>query len=124
MNQIMSMLLGATMPGKNMPRFEYKRMTGEELRTELLDMAMPVFAFARIFGVRPQTVKKWLRDENDIPPWVHVALGLLRLEGALSEARQLAAEHIIRDNQRPGAGEFPFLERADEITEGNGDDDD
>lgn len=121
MNQFVSMLLGAPMPRNNMPRFEYTRMNGQELHETFVELGMPPYGFARIFGVKPDTVKKWLRDQQDIPPWVYVALSLLYVDGALGAARQAAAEHIKLDNRRPAAGEFPYLQGGD-IMEASDDD--
>ena len=121
MNQFVSMLLGTPMPRNNMPRFEYTRMNGKELHETFAELGMPPYGFARIFGVKPDTVKKWLRDQQDIPPWVYVALSLLYVDGALGAARQAAAEHIKVDNRRPAAGEFPYLQGGD-IMEGSDDD--
>ncbi|TIR24002.1 MAG: hypothetical protein E5X34_13180 [Mesorhizobium sp.] len=122
MTQIVSMLVGAALPRTNMPRFEYSRMNGTELHETFTELGMPPYGFARIFGVKPDTVKKWLRDQQDIPPWVYVALSLLYVDGALGAARKAAAEHIKFDNKRPAAGEFPYLNGGD-LLEGSDDDD-
>ncbi|RWC91671.1 MAG: hypothetical protein EOS72_03175 [Mesorhizobium sp.] len=121
MNQFVSMLLGTTAPRTNMPRFEYARMNGKELHETLTEIGMPPYGFARIFGVKADTVKKWLRDQQDIPPWVYVALSLLHVDGALGAARQAAAEHIKKDNKRLSAGEFPYMQGGD-FMEGSDDD--
>ncbi|MGT2467431.1 hypothetical protein ACVOMV_24980 [Mesorhizobium atlanticum] len=68
MNEFVSMLVGKALPRKNMPRSEYSRMTGTEFNRVLKELELPGYGFARIFGVRPDVVKRWLRGEQDIPP--------------------------------------------------------
>ncbi|RWM29428.1 hypothetical protein [Mesorhizobium sp.] len=104
-----------------MARFEYSRMTAPELNRVLKELELPGYGFARIFGVRPDTVRKWLRGELDIPPWVFVALSLLYLDGARHEARRVAGLHIKRDNHYPNRGEFPYTKGGD-FMEGTDDD--
>jgi hypothetical protein len=117
------MLLGSTAPGKNMPRFEYDRMNGQELHLTLQELGMPPYGFARIFGVRATVVKRWLRGEQDVPPWVYVALSMFYVDGAIAAARQAAAQHIRKDNRYPNRGDFPYLKGGD-LMEGDGNDDD
>src|SRR5690606_33821011 len=59
-------------------RFDYVRMTGAELADDLAVIDMQASAFCRIFGANGETMKKWMRDDLEIPPWVPVALALLK----------------------------------------------
>lgn len=122
MNEILAKLLGTASLGNKMPRFEYDRLTGGELDVALRELDLPPYGFARIFGTRANVVKKWLRDEQDIPAWVFVAIALLRQPGALSAARQAAAQHIRVDNRYPNRGQYPY-ERGGDLMEASDDDD-
>lgn len=93
-------------------RFEYQRMTGQELTDDLRAMNMSVKAFARITGSIAERVQKWANGEEDIPAWIPVFTAVLKnVPGAIPEARQEAAERIIRDLSHPERGEFPYLEK-------------
>lgn len=113
MTHVSDMLAGRSPPRKAVSaRFEYTRLTGKELSEDLSDLGMEPKTFCRIFGVNPNVMTRWLKDEQEPPPWVHVAMALLFLPGAIPEARKAAAEHIKIDREHPEKGEFPFL-RAD-----------
>lgn len=100
-------------------RFEYKRMTGADLAAWLHELDLPADAFCRIFGVRPEVMARWLKDEQDIPPWVFVVVWLLKeTPNGNAIARTAAANHIRIDRKFPDRGEFPYLRIPDE-----GDDD-
>lgn len=100
---------GMTMTRK---RFEYVRMTGEELTADLKAIGMPVTAFARITGSLAERVQKWANGEEDIPTWVPILTAIFKnVPGALPEARQAAAERIIRDYADPTGKEFPYLQK-------------
>jgi len=91
-------------------RFEYKRMTAPEFKADLAAIGMPPLAFGRIFGFEETRIKQWGTGEQDIPTWVPIVTQMMKnVPGAIPEARQAAAEHIIRDNLRPEDGEFPYL---------------
>ncbi len=91
-------------------RFEYKRMTPDELREGLQTIGMPHGAFCRVFGLEPQRLNDFLSGDRDIPMWVPISIAMMaRAPGALPEARQEAAERIIRDKARPQDGEYPYL---------------
>lgn len=91
-------------------RFEYTRMTAQEFRADLDSIGMPALAFGRIFGFTEDRIKLWLTGQQEIPIWVPVVTRILiQVPGAIPEARQAAAERIIRDNVRPQDGEFPYL---------------
>jgi hypothetical protein len=126
MNQILSKLLGASMPGDSMSRFEYDRMTGEEFEAGLREIEMHPKAFARIFGVQYRTVRKWLKEDGTgIPAWVYVALSLLRTSEAKIAARDAAARMIRIDNLKPQRGEYPYLINGGAaLLEDDGNDDD
>lgn len=93
-------------------RFEYTRMTGAELTADLKAMGMTVPAFARITGSIADRVHQWANGQEDIPTWVPVMTAVMKkVPGAIPEARQEAAERIIRDLSHPERGEFPYLEK-------------
>lgn len=95
-------------------RFEYTRMTGDELRADLKAMGMSVPAFARITGSIADRVQQWADGKEDVPTWVPVMTAILKnVPGAIPEARQEAAERIIRDLSHPERGEFPYLEKEE-----------
>lgn len=96
-------------------RFDYTRMTAQEFTSYLDAIGMPPLAFARIFGFEEKRIRQWMTGEQDIPIWVRPVMAVLKnVPGALPEARQCAAEMIIRDNFRPQDGEFPYLAREDD----------
>jgi len=121
----MTVLDTARRPARNLPtiveqgdsivarkRFEYVRMTGDELTADLKEMGMSVPAFARITGSIADRVQQWAEGKEDIPTWVPVMTAVLKnVPGAIPEARQEAAERIIRDLSHPERGEFPYLEK-------------
>lgn len=91
-------------------RYDYRRMTAEEFRTGLEQIRMPPLAFGRIFGFEEKRIRQWATGEQEVPIWVFPVLQILKnVSGAIPEARQAAAEIIIRDNFRPQDGEYPFL---------------
>ncbi len=95
-------------------RFEYARVTAEEFSEALSDIGMPPLAFGRIFGFEEKRIRQWMSGEQDIPIWVPVVMAVLQnVPGAIPEARQAAAEIIVRDNFRPQDGEFPYLAKGE-----------
>jgi DNA-binding transcriptional regulator YiaG len=54
-------------------------LTPAQLRAALASLDMTQRGFARYCGANERTVRRWLEDEQDIPPWVPV---MLRLMGA------------------------------------------
>ncbi len=90
-------------------RFEHDRLNGKRFRSELAILKMPAGAFARMFGVNLKVVQRWMRDEQDIPPWVRVALAMLVDDpGMIVVARRAAAEAIRLDKLHPERGEYPY----------------
>lgn len=90
-------------------RFEYKRMTAAEFSAALTEAAMKPNTFARLFGVDSRTVRRWLAGTFEIPPWVDVVLRLLvTAGGAHGWLRKAASEVIVRDNEHPERGEYPY----------------
>jgi hypothetical protein len=85
-------------------------LSPDQFKRTLADLDFKPLTFARVFGVRENTVKRWLSGENTVPPWVFVTLRLLELPGAIPEAKNAAAEHILRDNLKD-TGEYPYLEK-------------
>jgi hypothetical protein len=95
-------------------RFEYKKMTAAEFKDDLEAIGMSVKAFARITGSIADRAQKWLHGDEDIPTWVPIMTAIMRnVSGAIPEARQEAAERIIRDLSHPELGEFPYLDKED-----------
>lgn len=93
-----------------MRRFEYTRMTGDEFSESLETLEMPPEAFARITGMDARRVKQMAAGGRDIPFVAGLVLHLLHnVPRALGEARQWAAENIIRDNENPARGDYPYL---------------
>ena len=95
-------------------RFEYERITGEELSALLATIEWQPKTFARIFGVRPDRLTKWIRGEEDAPPWVGVVVRMLAAHPANPPlARRLAADAIRTDRNRPEI-EFPYRRESTE----------
>lgn len=95
-------------------RFEYRKMTGEELTRDLRAIGMSHKAFARITGSVADRVKQWCDGEEDIPNWTPILVAILKnVPGAIVEARQEAAERIKLDLSHPDLGEYPYLEKED-----------
>ena len=93
-------------------RFEYVRMTANELSADLEEIGMTVSSFARITGTIAERVQRWADGGEDIPTWVPIMTAIMKnVPGAIPEARQEAAERIIRDLSHPERGEFPYLEK-------------
>src|SRR5690606_10889095 len=98
-----STILAGRSPPKGPPvsaRFEYARMSADDFSKALHDIDLAPPAFARIFGVRIEVVTRWLKGEQDIPPWVFVVCWLLReIPNGIAIARTAAANHIARDHK-------------------------
>ena len=91
-------------------RFEYDRLTADKFTTAIVEMGIEPNTFARVFGVRENTVARWINGSQDIPPWVQIALALLRLPKGFATAREAAAEMIRKDNLRPSQ-EYPYRQQ-------------
>lgn len=117
MRQDSAMLAGRSPPKRNAvsARFEYTRMTAQQFSDALEEIDLPAPAFSRIYGVRLEVVERWLKGEQDIPPWVFIALWLMReIPSGTAIARSAAANHIKLDRKYPKRGEYPYLELPDE----------
>lgn len=96
-------------------RFEYQKMTGREFSAALAEIDLAPKAFARIFGVRPEVVQRWIKGEQDVATWVFPVMWLLReIPEGIAIARSAAANHIKIDRDHPDRGEFPYLRIPDE----------
>lgn len=96
-------------------RFEYARMSAKDFREALDEIDLPHDAFARIFGVRIEVVRRWLKGEQDIPAWCFPVLWILReVPNGIAIARTAAANHIVRDREHPDRGDFPYLTIPDD----------
>ncbi len=89
-------------------RFEYDLLSAGEFGARLSALSMPPHTFARVFGVRSDTVDAWLAGVKDIPPWVRTSTALLGLPNAFGRARTAAASMIRADSRRPGEP-YPYL---------------
>lgn len=90
------------------PRFTYDTISADDFKQRLDALNMPPHAFARITGAQDRTVDRWLADERNIPPWVHLVLHLFEnASGSIPEARNWAAETIREDYRQPGI-EYPY----------------
>lgn len=89
-------------------RFDYDRMSARQFSEALRSLAMKPATFARLFGVNDRVVRKWIASEQDIPPWVSQAVELMRLPGAFTVARDVAALMIRADKENPERGEYPY----------------
>lgn len=49
-------------------------MTPADLRSALDRLGLSQQAAARLWGVNPRTVRRWLAGDQDIPEWVPYAL--------------------------------------------------
>lgn len=56
-------------------------MTPADLRAALDRLGLPQQAAARLWGVNPRTVRRWVAGEQDIPEWVPFALAGMRKDG-------------------------------------------
>lgn len=52
-------------------------MTSQELRNALSSLGYSVIGFANKVGANERTVRRWVRNEQDIPPWVPVMIELM-----------------------------------------------
>lgn len=96
-------------------RYDYRRMTADDFRADLDNIGMPPMAFGRIFGFEEKRIRQWMSGEQDVPIWVFPVMQILKnVPGAIPEARQAAAEMIVKDNFRPEDGPFPFLAKVDD----------
>ena len=72
-------------------------MTGKEFETALSDLGMYQAAFARLCGVHPVTVSRWVTDTKPMPQY---AISLVKImqtgAAAFHRARQLAHKPYIR----------------------------
>ncbi|MFC5509302.1 hypothetical protein [Bosea massiliensis] len=95
-------------------RFEYDRIDAARFRRELAVLNMQPGAFARIFGVNLNVVKRWTRGEQDIPPWVRTVTAMMIDDaGMIVVARRAAATAIKLDKLHPERGEYPYHARRE-----------
>ena len=85
-------------------RYEYDRMTGEQLSAALNELGLSKREFAKFVGAKAERVQGWLdgtESAGRIPQWVPLILGLLTLPGALELARAYT-DSVARDTRTPG----------------------
>lgn len=89
-------------------RFTYRPMTTGEFADALAALGMEYKAFARIAGLKADSLREMMKGDRPFPQWIPVMLELLKIPKALGTARQAAAERITEDRR---AGEkYPFIE--------------
>ena len=100
------------------PRFSYDRITPERLSAFFTEQDWSPNTFARIFGCDPKRVGKWLKGEEDAPPWVYPVVCILdEVPGAIPEARKAAADMIRLDRKHPEHGEYPYRQHQEDDDE-------
>jgi hypothetical protein len=90
------------------PRFVHRRITAEQFRSELDHHGITVAGFARLWCQNLTRVKRWANGQEDIPPWIPIALTAMRADGAMGLIRTAAASMIELDRLRPELGPFPY----------------
>ena len=90
------------------PRFNYRKLTADEFKTELRQLDMSLEAFARIFGIPLNKAREMTTGKRPIQNWIPIALALLRVPSALGAARFVASEMIEDDRFHPEYGKFPY----------------
>lgn len=90
------------------PRFVHRRITHQQFRSELAHHGITVAGFARLWCQNLTRVKRWANGDEDIPPWIPIALTAMRAEGAMGMIRTAAAAMIELDRARPELGPFPY----------------
>lgn len=58
----------------------------DDLRTRLAALGLTQAAFARLAGIRPRQVGRWLAGDARTPRWAILLLDLLQLPGAIDKA--------------------------------------
>lgn len=87
-----------------MNRYKHRRMTPAELSAAVNELGLTAGNIMRLTGASRLTVENWLSPPTmekgtDIPHWLAVLLALLRLPGAMDEARRVTDERIIRERE-------------------------
>ncbi|CAM5769877.1 hypothetical protein [Bosea minatitlanensis] len=62
-------------------RYEYDRITGQQLKAALRDLGKTYGWFAKFYGVPRPRVLKWADDREDIPPAVIGWLAMASMPG-------------------------------------------
>ncbi|MGB7335664.1 MAG: hypothetical protein WBD01_07735 [Salaquimonas sp.] len=89
-------------------RYKYDSMTAQEFRIALNGLDMPYMEFCRLTGANERTVKKWLENEQDIPPWASLALHLFKNSpNGTKDADAWAAKNVQSDTEQPGI-RYPY----------------
>jgi hypothetical protein len=83
-------------------RYEYDRMTGEQLSAALAQLGISMREFGKLVGAKPERVQAWLDGSDNIPQSAALAAVLLTLPGALELARTYT-ESVARDTRSPSA---------------------
>lgn len=83
-------------------RYEYERMTGEQLSAALAQLGISMREFGKLTGTKPERVQSWLDGTDNIPQSAALAAVLLTLPGALELARTYT-DSVARDTRSPSA---------------------
>lgn len=83
-------------------RYEYERMTGEQLSAALAQLGITMREFGKLTGTKPERVQAWLTGNDNIPQSAALAAVLLTLPGALELARTYT-DSVARDTRTPSA---------------------
>jgi hypothetical protein len=81
-------------------RYRYNRITGEQFSQALSDLRMGDVLFARLSGATDRRVQRWMRGEEEIPPFVPVLCSLLMLPGAIDTASEVAQRMRSGEDRR------------------------
>lgn len=82
-------------------RYEYDRMTGEQLSAALAQLGITMREFAKLLGAKPERVQAWLLGTDNIPQSAALAAVLLTLPGALDLARTYT-DSVAHDTRSGG----------------------
>lgn len=83
-------------------RYEYDRMTGEQLSAALAQLGISMREFAKLVGAKPERVQAWLDGADNIPQSAALAAVLLTLPGAIELARSYT-DSVARDTRSPSS---------------------
>ena len=95
-------------------RFEYDRISGQDLDDTIKELGQTRETFARLTGTPLKRVHQMAKQDS-----VPILLDLLTYiwkhnPGALRITRDWAADRISRDNWNPDLGDYPYLNGFDD----------
>jgi hypothetical protein len=92
-------------------RFEYDRLSAEDLLNSMGILGLTGRSFAVLTKTNPEVVSRWCEGTSEIPHWVTLVVRLLlayREHGSLAVARQVTADMIRIDLKYPNRGQHPY----------------